>query len=303
MIKRSALILLGCFSLGLFIILPVFASNEISLEQALSKAAAVNPELLAAKRSYESAEARIWQAASPGDPMLEFEYDKMTADRMLTGDPMKTYAISQDIPFPTKLYLRAKIAARAAKISYQNYRAKELEIISKVKAAYAELFFVYKSTDINKENKTILEQIAQTATTRYSSGKGSQAEVLKAQVELASTEAELILLEQKRATAQARLNILLDQYPDDDIGIPLSSSAIRPVQSLDESYALAEKNNPELAAYRYAIEKGKAAYDLSLNEFMPDISIKFKQMINKDRMDGKAWAGMLGVTVPVWFFS
>ncbi len=63
------------------------------------------------------------------------------------------------------------------------------------------------------------------------------------------------------------------------------------------------RNNPELKAYRYGIEKGKAAYDLSFNEFMPDFTVKFQQMVKRDRVDEKSWAGMLGVTIPLWFFQ
>ena len=75
------------------------------------------------------------------------------------------------------------------------------------------------------------------------------------------------------------------------------------VAALEGLSDTAKKNNPELKVYRYAIEKGKAAYDLAANEFMPDFTVKFKQMVKRDRVDENAWAGMLGVTIPVWFFQ
>lgn len=279
------------------------AEENISLNSAISEALQANPEILSAKRSSEAASARIWQAASLNDPMVELEYDKMTADRMLTGNPMKTYAISQDIPFPTKLYLRAKIASKIAKMSYESYKAKEKEVISRTKSAYAELFYIYRSIEINKENKGTLEQFSQSATARYSKGLGTQGDALKAQVELATVDTELIMLEQKRVTAQARLNILLNRDPKEEIGVPVPEEAVRLDRTLDECYSLAEQNNPELKAYRYGIERGKAAYDLSLNEFMPDFSLKYRQMVQGDKAVGNAWAGTLGVTVPLWFFQ
>lgn len=279
------------------------AEDALTLKSAVSEALTSNPEILSAKRSYEAASARIWQAASLSDPMVELEYDKIYADRMLTGDPMKTYAISQDIPFPTKLYLRAKIASKIAKMSYESYKAKEKEIISRTKSAYAELFYIYRSIEINKENKGILEQLSQSATARYSKGLGTQGDALKAQVELATVDTELIMLEQKRVTAQARLNILLNRDPKEEIGIPAPEEAIKFDRTLDDYYSLAEQNSPELKAYRYGIERGKVAYDLSLNEFMPDFSLKYKQMVQGDKAVGNAWAGTLGVTIPLWFFQ
>jgi len=280
------------------------ASEEnFSLDSAINEALKANPEILSAKRSYEAASARIWQAASLNDPMVELEYDKMYADRMLTGDPMKTYAISQDIPFPTKLYLRAKIASKIAKMSYENYRTKEKEILARTKSAYAELFYIYRSIEINKENQGILEQFSQSATSRYSKGLGTQGDALKAQVELAAVDTELIMLEQKRVTAQARLNIILNRDPKEELGIPSPEEPMRFDRTLDEYYSLAQRNNPELKAYRYGIERGKAAYDLSLNEFMPDFNIKYMQMVRGDKAVGDAWAGTLGVTIPLWFFQ
>ncbi|MDD5439179.1 MAG: TolC family protein [Candidatus Omnitrophica bacterium] len=304
MSKRYKIILLMSFFIGgLILPSPAFAGEGLSLEQLLEDALKSNPEIMAAKRASEASAARIWQAASPGDPMLEFEYNKINADRMLSGEPMKMYAISQDLPFPTKLYLRAKIAAKLARIAYEEYRAKENYIISRVKTTYAELFFIYRSIDINRENKNILDQLSQSAAARYSAGKGSQADMLKTEVELAAVDTELVMLEAKRLTLQAQLNILINKDPDSEFGIPSAGAPLSFERTLEECYSLAQKDNPELKAYRYAIERGKAAYDLSLNEFMPDVKVRFEQMVGRDRLNEKAWAGMLGVTVPLWFFS
>ncbi|QAT17555.1 hypothetical protein BU251_07410 [Candidatus Velamenicoccus archaeovorus] len=277
----------------------ITAAEELDLKRAMNEALEANPEILSAKRSYEAANARIWQAASLTDPMFSVGYDKMTADRMLTGEPMKTYEISQDIPFPTKLFLRAKVASKLAKMAYENYQAKEKEIISQVKSAYAELFVIYREIEVNKEDKSILEQLSQSAVSRYKTGEGPQADVLKAQVELASVDTELVMLEQRRLTAQGRLNVLLNRDPQDELGAPSAGETIKFSQTLQDCYALAKQNNPELKAYRYAIDKGQAAYHLAQNEFLPDFRVTYKQMMN----DEKSWAGMVGVTVPLWFFQ
>lgn len=275
----------------------------LNLEKIISEALKNNPEILVFKKRYEAANARIWQAASLDDPMLEFEHDRITADRELSGEPMNTYAVSQDIPFPTKLYLRAKIASKLAKITYENYKAKEREIIANVKSTYSETFIIYRLIEVTKENKQILEQLSKSVTARYAAGKISQAEALKAQVEIAKLDNELILLEQRRLTTQARLNILANRDPKEEIGIPLPESAVKFTRSLEDFYELAKNNNPELKAYNYAVERGRAAYQLSINEFLPDFQVRYKQMIRKGEAEGGMWAGMVGVTIPLWFFQ
>ena len=279
------------------------AENSADLKTFINEALQNNPEILALKRRYEAASARIPQAASLSDPVLEFEHDRITADRKLMGDPMDTWAVSQEIPFPTKLFLRAKVASRLSKMAYENYRAKERQVIADVKAAYSKLFLIYRSAEINIENKMILEQFSQVATTRYSVDKGTQADALKAQVELAKVENALVLLEQERLTTQAKLNILLNNDPKTEIGTPVPEKAIKFTRPLEEFYEMAKVNNPELKAYRYGIEKGSAAYGLAVNEFLPDFMVKYKQMVRKGELEDGAWAGMLGVTIPLWFFQ
>jgi outer membrane protein, heavy metal efflux system len=278
-------------------------NQALSLSSLIKEALATNPEIVSTKNAFESASARIPQAASLNDPMIEFEYDRITADRMLSGDPMKTFSVSQDIPFPTKLYLRAKIASKLAKMAYENYQAKERDIIARVKSAYSELALIYKAIEINKENKDVLDQLSKTATTRYGAGQGTQADALKAQVELARVDNELIMLEQKRLSAQAKLNVLLNRDPKEEFGSLAAEPPVKFTHTLDDFYRLGRDNNPELKAYRYAVERGKAAYDLSLNEFLPDFSVRFKQMVDKGRAQDGAWAGMVGVTIPLWFFQ
>jgi outer membrane protein, heavy metal efflux system len=278
-------------------------NQALSLSSLIKEALATNPEIVSTKNAFESASARIPQAASLNDPMIEFEYDRITADRMLSGDPMKTFSVSQDIPFPTKLYLRAKIASKLAKMAYENYQAKERDIIARVKSAYSELALIYKAIEINKENKDVLDQLSKTATTRYGAGQGTQADALKAQVELARVDNELIMLEQKRLSAQAKLNVLLNRDPKEEFGSLAAEPPVKFTHTLDDFYRLGRDNNPELKAYRYAVERGKAAYDLSLNEFMPDFTFRFKQMVDKGRAQDGAWAGMVGVTIPLWFFQ
>lgn len=281
----------------------VFAEEFLTINGAIDEALKFNPEISVVKRAHEAASARIWQAASLEDPMFEMEYDRMTADRDLSGKPMTTYAITQEVPFPTKLYLRAKIASKLAKMAYENYKTKEREIIAQVKSAYAELSLIYRSIDVIKDQKGLLEQFSESANARYSTDAGTQADALRAQVELAKIDNELIMLEQKRLTAQAKLNTLMNKDPKEEIGIPLAEGAISFNYPLERFYTAAKLYNPELKAYRYGIERGKAAYDLSLNEFMPNFVVKFRQMTGADKADKRMWAGMLGVTVPLWFFQ
>jgi len=298
---RTVVLLLSVY----FISSAVYAETNQNtfLTTLINEALSSNSEIIYAKNAFESANARIRQASSLNDLELGFEYDRITADRMLTGEPMNILSVSQNIPFPTKLYLRAKIASKFAKMAYENYKLKKLEIISRVKITYSELVFIYKSIELNKENKTILDNLSKTATMRYATAKGSQTDALKAQVELAKADNELIILEQKRLTTQSKLNILLNKNPTNDIGVPSDEPPIKFNHTLDEFISMAKADNPELKVYQYAVERGQSSYKLSYNEYLPDFSVKFKQMLSNGSLESDEWSGMIGVTVPLWFFT
>lgn len=278
------------------------AEEALSLKSAVDIALKSNPEILAAKRSYEAAKARIPQELTPEDPMLEYSYDEMRAGVMdVAGKPMRSYAVSQKMPFPTKLLLRSSIAAKDAKISYEGYREKERDVIARTKSAYFELWFLEKSIEVTKENKALLEQFSSSAATRYSLGKASQQDALKAQVELAKIENSLITLNQRREITQAKLNILMNKDPRTDLSIDKDLGRLQIKRTLDELCDMAKNLRPRLRAFRYAVERGKNAYMLAWNEFLPDLSARYEQMI----VDGVGdkWAGMLGVSVPIWFWE
>lgn len=296
------IILIYVIILFLFPQCPAGAEEDLSLKAAVGEAKGSNPEIVAAKRTYEAVKARVPQELAPEDPMLEYSYDEMRAGvEGLMGKPMRSYAISQKIPFPTKLVLRSKIASKDARISYEGYREKERDIIARTKSAWLDLWAIEKIIDITKENQALLEQFASSAAARYSLGKTSQQDALKAQVELAKIKNSLVTLVQRREIAQAKLNILLNRDPRSGIVIEKDLKKQEIAAPLDELSEKAKELRPQLRAFRYAVEKGKAQYLLAWNEFLPDLSGRYEQMIVNGR--GDKWAGMLGVSVPIWFWE
>ena len=95
----------------------------------------------------------------------------------------------------------------------QSVRAKERELVARLKQAYYELFLAQKAIQIHHEQVELLRQFVAIANAKFRGGMGSQADVLKAQVELSLLFQHLPVLEQRRKTAEAMLNTLLDRDP------------------------------------------------------------------------------------------
>ncbi|HAZ10598.1 MAG TPA: hypothetical protein DCY56_05795 [Candidatus Omnitrophica bacterium] len=279
--------------------------ENINLSLLIEKALKQNLQIEVAKYRYEASKARIPQASSLEDPRFEYKYDKMTAsmDAVMEAKtaPMRTFGVSQEIPFPTKLILKAQIAVKESQMAYEEYKEKEREIISQVKSLYAGLAFIYNSIDITKENKAFLEQLAKTASNQYSVGKARQEDALKAQLEIAKMESELIMLEQKRQVSQAKINVLLNQGPDIELARPELIEDKVYTFNLEDMYKSAKDNRPELKAFRFALERARKTYSLAKQGYLPDFMVKYERMERDSKL--KEWAGMIGVSLPIWFWQ
>lgn len=146
----------------LFMALPARSEEKqivkLSLDDVVREARENNPEILAAKEKWLAAERKIPQVRTWPDPQIGIMWENIPRDKLSLGDAsMRTYNIFQMIPFPGKLALKARVAKRSAQMAEQMYKAKELEIITKVKKAYYKLFFIHKAIEINRRNKDLLQ--------------------------------------------------------------------------------------------------------------------------------------------------
>ena len=300
MLKKVFVLIFVC---GIFLIGSFSYSEDIlSLDSLIDEARNNNPEIMALRNRYVASRARIPQAFSLSDPWLGIEYEEVPKGKTdLTDAALRMYSVQQMVPFPTKLFTRRSAASKAAKSAFEEYREKENEIIQKVTSTYSELFLIYKSIEITGENKALLEQLSRQAATRYSVGKASQQDALKAQVEIAMMDTELIMLEQRRQVSVAKLNILLNKDPRGELSRPEVENDIAFEKTLDELYILTKENRPELKAANFNVEKGRSLYSLSLQEYLPDFMLKFEQRERNSHLEG--YDIMAAVTVPIWFWE
>lgn len=281
-------------------------TQTTNVNELISEALKNNPQIKAAKKRYEAALARVKLLRSLEDPKLEFEYDKIRADMdaVMRGktQAMRTFGISQEIPFPTKLFLRKQAAEREAKSLKEEYKEKENEIVQKVKEAYLTLSLNAKKLQITEDTKILLDQLIQTLTNRYSIGQVSQQEVLKAQTEYAKLDNEAIMLKQEKGIFQAMLKALLSRSQDSgDFKVAVQLEAKNLELDRPKLFGLLKDNRPELKAFKEMLHKSELDYGLAKQEYLPDFMFKYQ----REERNGSAggWAAMAGITVPLWFWE
>ncbi len=200
--------------------------NRLVLPELIQEVLAKNPELLAARKQWEAATTRSTQVRSLEDPTLSVQLWNIPQTFNVTQAQNTIFGLSQSFPFPGKLALKGDVASRSAEMTEQAVRAKERELVARLKQTYYDLFLTHKAIQIHQEHVALLGQFIESTTAKFRTGKGSQADVLKAQVELSLLFQQLPALEQRRETAEAMLNTLLDRDPTSSLDIPQEPSQI-----------------------------------------------------------------------------
>jgi outer membrane protein TolC len=281
------------------------AEETVSLNSLIGEALKNNPQIKAAQYRHEAARARVRLLRSLADPKIEYEYDKITADMdaLMTGrtSPMRTFAVSQEVPFPTKLFFRRQSAQKEASSFEQEYKETERKVVKEVKEAFFQLFLSHKKIAVTKENLELLDGFIKIANAKYSVGKAKQQDVLRAQVEYSKLSNQLVLLEQEQKIAQAMLNALLDRPADQVLGTPEEKKDKDLEIEEAKILQLAKDNRPELKSFKEMVEKTKIDYSLAKQEYLPDLMFKYR----REERNGQpgAWSGMVGMTLPLWFWE
>jgi len=277
------------------------APSSLALPDLIQEALARNPELVAARKQWEAATNRIAQARSLDDPTLSVHLWNFPQNFNVMQTQNTIFGLSQNLPFPGKLALKSEIASRSAEMTEQALRAKERELVARLKGAYYDLFLAHKAIQIHHEQAELLRQFIEIANAKFRAGKGSQADVLKAQVELSLLHQQLPVLEQSRETTAALLNTILDRELRSPFGIP-QEPALTPLDTtIDDLHRLALNGRPELKAAELAIRQSEQSRALAQRQYYPDFNVMFQRFQNFQANDG--FGAYVAMTVPFSFWT
>lgn len=283
-----------------------FSAADVSLNSLIDECLRNNPQIQAAKQRYYAAQTRVKLLRTLADPKFEFEYDKITADMdaVMRGktSPMRTFSISQEIPFPTKLLLRKQVAQKEADALQQEYKETENRVIKDLKTAYFQVSLSSKKIVITRENLDLLQQFIEIVNAKYAVNKAAQQDALRAQVEYSKLSNQLVLLQQEEKISQSMLNSILSRPTQAEIVIPEVKNERVLELNEDKIIKLAKDSRPELKSFKEMIRASEIDYTLSKQEYLPDFMFKYKREENTKGGMG-SWSGMVGMTVPLWFWE
>ena len=277
--------------------------SSVTLDSIYRLVRTASPRIAAANALTAAAEARIAPARRPPDPQLQFGLMNRSLPGFGLSDPlgMNQIQVMQMVPFPGKLGLAGRVAAERAE--GQRARSADVAWDTRARAAmeFYEIYRIDRSIAVANETLRLLRDLGETARTMYGVGQGRQADVLRAQVEIARMDEELTRMKTERVAAAARLNALLDRGTDQPVGSVVLPQFPESLPPLDALVAEAQANRPMVRAGEADVRSADAGVRLARREIWPDLTFgaQYGQRPMPDGTDHML-SLMLGVTVPVF---
>ncbi|NIS07765.1 MAG: TolC family protein [Candidatus Dadabacteria bacterium] len=283
------------------------AKESLSLDSAIRQALDNNPEIKAAQAIFLASAKRPTQVSSLPNPTIGLRFKNVSFSEITLGEDPRTdvqaYFI-QDIPFPTKLSSKRKIAEQISESQKWKAESVTRKVIAELKKEYYNWYLINKSLDITKRNKELLEQFVKTAEIKYEVGKGIQQDVIKAQVELSSFIHTVEHLKMKKEITEARIRKILNLSQHVDIGSPEKIEKTDINITMDKLSEMTKNQSPQLLEELQLVESSQEQLQLAKKQYLPDFVIQGTYYNRDGGTDNfeDLWQVGLGLKVPLYFW-
>jgi cobalt-zinc-cadmium efflux system outer membrane protein len=246
----------------------------------ISEAQSNNTQVSAAEHAWRAATHVAQGVGTLPDPQFTVQSFSVGSPKPFAGFSNSDFAYigfgaSQDIPYAGKLRLKGEVADRDASMQEAQAGLMRNSITDQVKLLYLRLAYLDATLSILGRNDAVLKPIIETGLSRYSLGQGSQADVLKAQIEHTKILREVTMHHQEMGQLQASLKELLhrSQTSADIIPEPLSLTPLQ--RTPEELQALVVAHNPAISVDTADVVKQDAQLKSAQREGKPDFNIGY----------------------------
>lgn len=275
----------------------------LTLGAVLDSVERVNPLIAAARASARAAAAMVSGARRPPDPQLQLGWMNYVLPelRPMEALGMTQLQAMQMLPLNGKLRLAGEAAAARADASAARVAAASFDLRARSAMAFYDLYATDGALDAARDTRRLLADVAAIAARMYEVGAGRQADVLRANVELARMDEDIIRMGAMRGAMAARLNAL-QLAPDSaavaEPAIPRFPAAVPPLDSL---IRLGDAGRPMLRAAAQDVRAAESRAELTRREIWPDLQLGVQLGRQGGAMGPQTMGSlMVGASVPVF---
>jgi len=233
-----------------------------------------NPNLEAARQAWRAALSEHPQARSLEDTRASY----LLAPASVRSDAVRfgqVIRVEQRFPTPGKFRLAGEVALAEAEGKQGTYEEVRLTLALMASSLFDDFYRVTRVLVLNEEHRQLMEDIRASASIQYESGRGSQQDVLQAEVELAHIVHQRVMLESERRVIVAQINGLLHRSPELPLPEPPPSMEPTPIEVSDTEGLQLEAldNRPELHSAQSQLRAADSAVGLAKRDYSPAIGL------------------------------
>lgn len=283
-------------------------SDALQLRDVIGIAVLNRAELATASARAEALASRPAIVGALEDPMISPSIDHYPFDmprdegEMGEGGTGQRYdwsvSVEQRFPLSGVRGHRRDAAGADAQRAQALAHNTQLDVVLDAQRSFFMLLERRRMRTVLAEQEALAHQLITVSSARYASGTGSQADVLRAEVEAARVRgAQQALVAQTRA-AEAMLNTSMGRAPAEPIAeliyVPSRNLPLTAPAAVDRALL----RRPELVAGEAEIARAKAEVEVMRSMYKPMATVRVGRA--STMAEGPGAMIMLGVSVPIW---
>lgn len=245
-----------------------------------------NPDLIVEKSMKDEADAKS-SGIRLNPPMIGFMSMKEE------GSTARGIEISQEIPFPTKIFKEKEARNLEAKMQNSYFSYRRQEILLQARLTYFEFWKAFEKLKITKEKRDWLKTHTRITRSATRSDSESQIHLLGIESELDMLENEVLESESNLNEKRQTLKTMAPELKDLNFTPVTPEPAILEINSNKKSALLESKEK--------IVEKAEADLSLKKQSYLPDFFIRYRKF-NESEMIPKNEEIMIGVSLPFLLF-
>jgi cobalt-zinc-cadmium efflux system outer membrane protein len=277
------------------------ATLRLTRLQAVDLACSSNPALAAAREQVEQAHARVSEATALPDPTFEATLEQEQGFLSPGTATSKDLGFGLTLPFPTKIKAAGDVARsdwQATEIFVQQLRQ---EIAAQASQAYDALLVARRRREDLTQARALAQDFLAKTEARERAGTVAHIDVIKARVDLAQTENDLIANEGSLATSRAALNRVLGRAPGAPVEATDALDVPPPLPALDALIQAAASARPEVRIVSEQQRGARSATRLAKQFWFPDFAFTLSR--NYTAGDPAAYSTVFSATLPLFFWQ
>src|ERR1700716_2069715 len=256
------------------------AGMPTPLRVLMQEAEQKNPQIAASFHAWQASRNVPKQASALPETQLSVQQFSVGSPRPFAGYSNSEFAYigfgaSQDIPYPGKRQLRARVAEHEADSMEAQTDSVRRMVVGNLKMVYFKLAYIQQTLGVLQKSDELLNQVQEAAEARYRVGQGNQQDVLKAQLQHTKILQEIAHHHQEEGLLEAQIKQFLGR-PQDSPDIVAETLTLRALPyTAAELLQRAREQNPDVHSKQASIRQKNMQVELAHKEFRPDFNVGY----------------------------